>query len=224
MTPTYSYVALIDVLAYKSRLENDKEFGRFQFKDDLEGALSVFDTVNSAVFSVQAISDTIILSCNNHHDILEFITLLKKVFIAFLNKGLYIRGGIAYSKHFQSGKLTYSHAVAKAYEIENKIAIYPRIVIDQNIIEMYSSSSKLPPILGEGLFVRHNDVNFIHVIDDSNWNSIYTMAEDIYRRDIQEISRNQSAFSKHQWFENYLFTFAVHNTLKPRYIEQMVKF
>lgn len=106
MTPRYSYVALIDVLAYRSRLENDKKMGQFKLKDDLEGALSVFDTVNSEIFSVQAISDTIILSCNDHNDFLEFISLLKGVFLAFLNKGLFIRGGIAYSKHFQTGKLT----------------------------------------------------------------------------------------------------------------------
>lgn len=224
MNPTYAYVALIDVLSYKFRLENDENLGQFKFKDDLVAALSVFDTVNSAVFGVQAISDTIILTCSNHENILEFLKVLKDVFLAFLNRGLYVRGGIAYSRHFQSGRLTYSHAVARAHEIESKFAIYPRIVIDQNIIEMYSSSPKLPPILEKGLFIKHNEVSFLHVIDELNWDSIYDMAKERYKRDMDEIRKNESAFSKHQWFENYLFAFAGNENLKPRYIEQMVLF
>ncbi|MGY6277414.1 hypothetical protein [Methylomonas sp. MgM2] len=224
MTPMYSYVALIDVLAYRSRLESDKKMGQFKLKDDLEGALSVFDVVSPERFGVQAISDTIILSCDNHNDFLEFLILIKRVFLAFLDKGLFIRGGVSYSKHFHSGRLTYSHAVARAYEIENKIAIYPRIVIDSNIIEMYSSSTSLPAILGKDLFVSHNKVNFLHIIDDQNFDSVYVMAKNIYDRDIEDISLDEGAFSKHQWFEDYIFTFAGDNASKQKYIKEMIVF
>lgn len=224
MTSIYSYVALIDVLAYRSRLENDKKTGQFKLKDDLEGALSVFDVVKPERFSVQAISDTIILPCDKHSDFLEFLSLLKRVFLAFLSKGLFIRGGIAYSKHFHAGKLTYSHAVARAYELESKAAIYPRIVIDPNIIEMYSSSSSLPKILGKGLFASHNKVSFLHVLDDQNFDSVYTMAKNIYERDMEDVSLNENAFSKHQWFENYIFTFVNSNTAMQRYIKEMIVF
>ena len=125
-------------------------------------------------------------------------------------------------RNFQTA--SYSHAVARAYEIENKIAIYPRIVIDPNIIAMYSSSDTLPPILGKGLFVSHNEVSFLHVIDDQNFDSVYTMAKNIYERDIQDIRLNENAFSKHQWFENYIFTFTGSSTSKPRYIGKMITF
>ena len=151
MIPSYAYSALIDVLSYRYRLKQDIDSGVFTFKEDLERALSIFDSVNSAIFSVQAISDTIILTCNTHENFPEFLSILKEIFLAFLERGLYVRGGVAYSKHFHSGRLTYSHAVAKAYDIENMISIYPRIVVDDNIIEMYSSSSKLPQIFKKNL-------------------------------------------------------------------------
>lgn len=224
MIPRYSYVALIDVLAYRSRLENDKKTGQFKLKDDLEGALSVFDVIKPESFSVQAISDTIILTCHNHNDFIEFLSLLKKVFLAFLSRGLFIRGGIAYSKHFHTGNLTYSHAIARAYELESKLAIYPRIVIDSNIIDMYSSSASLPAILGKELFVIHNNVSFLHVIDDQNIGSVYALAKKIYERDIEDNSVDERAFSKHLWFENYILSFVNSKVSMQKYIEEMKLF
>jgi hypothetical protein len=131
MSSEFVYTALIDVLSYRNRLNQDVQSGEESFKDDLVQSLSIFDSVNDAIFSVQAISDTIIITCNSHDRFVEFLTLLKKVFISFMERGLFIRGGVAYSKHFHSGRITYSHAIARAYELESKEAIYPRIILDK---------------------------------------------------------------------------------------------
>lgn len=205
MTPSYTYTALIDVLSYRFRLEQDRESGTYSFKEDLEGALSVFDNVNSAVFGVQAISDTIILTCNTHEQFPEFLKLLREIFYAFLRRNLFIRGGVAYSKHFQSGKLTYSHAVARAYELENSISINPRIVIDNNIVLMYSQKNgSLPKILDTGLLLKQNQVTFLNILTDNQWEEMYNLAKALYIKDKHDLS--ESAFSKHLWFENYLLS------------------
>jgi len=205
MNPTYIYTALIDVLSYRYRLEQDRKSGTFSFKEDLEKALAVFDGVNSAVFGVQAISDTIILTCNTHDQFPEFLQILRDVFLAFLGRNLFIRGGVAYSKHFQSGKLTYSHAVARAYELENNVSIYPRIVIDDNIIQMYNQTGKtLPQITSSGFLLRQNQVTFLDILTEEKWVEIYELAKALYQKDKTELT--ESAFSKHLWFENYLLS------------------
>jgi hypothetical protein len=205
MNPSYIYTALIDVLSYRFRLEKDRKSGTFSLKEDLEGALSVFDTVNSAVFGVQAISDTIILTCNTHEQFPEFLELLREIFYAFLCRNLFIRGGVAYSKHFQNGKLTYSHAVARAYELESTVSIYPRIVIDDNIVQMYSQKNGiLPKILNAKLLLRQNQVTFLDVLTDDKWSELYSLAKTLYIKDKTELT--ESAFSKHFWFENYLLS------------------
>src|SRR5690606_29605259 len=163
-------------------------------------------------------SDTIIITCNSHDRFIEFLNLLRKVFISFMNRGLFIRGGVAYSKHFQSGRITYSHAVARAYELESKEAIYPRVVIDRNILDMYTTGKNLPKIFNEGLLVKQNDIVFLNIVDANNWQNVYEMAADIYSKNRSELKGNEVAFQKHSWFEQYLFSSACAPEGAVRYI------
>lgn len=115
---------------------------------------------------------------------------------------LLIRGGVAYSRHFQSSHVTYSHAIARAYELEQNYAIYPRIVIDSNIIEMFKVGTELPDILTSGLLCREQGVYFLQILSKENWEEIYKLASDIYERDKHQL--NESAFNKHLRFQIYL--------------------
>tara|TARA_R100000656_G_scaffold92110_1_gene66838 strand:+ start:98 stop:772 length:675 start_codon:yes stop_codon:yes gene_type:complete len=218
MSTEFVYTALIDVLSYRDRLNKDIQSGAERFKDDLIQSLSIFDSVNAAIFSVQAISDTIIITCNSHDKFIDFLRILKNVFISFMKRGLFIRGGVAYSKHFHSGRITYSHAVARAYEIESREAIYPRIVIDKNILDMYSTGKNLPDIFNKGYLVKQNGIAFLNVIDSDNWVSLYGIAKDIYLSDKIALHGNETAFQKHSWFEQYLFSSVYMAPQSERYI------
>ena len=222
MIPVHTYTALLDVLSYKYRLEKDQKDGTLSFKDDLENALKIFDSIDNDIFHVRAISDTIILTSEMHDNFIEFLIIMQKVFFTFLESGLFIRGGIAYSRHFENGRLTYSHAIARAYDLENKSAIYPRILIDSNIIEMYKSGTDLPEIFNKQLIVKQNGVYFLNVVGEDSWETIYTLAAKIYAEDKQAILFNEAAFAKHQWFENYLFNFKPQGANQVRYIQPML--
>jgi len=204
MNPTYLYAALLDVLGYRQLLDRDLETGRLDFQEKLSEALRIFECVNEAVFRVQAISDTIILTCDDHQHFPKFLQLLRSVFIAFLRQGVFVRGGVAYSRHFQSGRLTYSHAVARAYELESKLASYPRIVVDKNIIDMYASGQNLPQICSNNLLCVENGVYFLDVVTPSNWTEVYNYAKVIHDASLQALMSDESAFSKHIRFERYL--------------------
>ncbi|WAW09438.1 hypothetical protein NB640_09300 [Oxalobacter vibrioformis] len=206
MNTSYIYLALLDVIGYRARLEEDIQNADFSFKEDLQKALSFLSSVNTAVFNYQAISDTIILTCNTHNNFLKFLEILKDTFIAFLERDLYIRGGLAYARHFQNGNLTYSHAVTLAHELENKHATYPRILISPNLIEMYRSGSELQEIFGKKLLVYQNGVYFLNILDNENWDQVHDLARKIYISSKEKITFNESAFMKHLWFENYLFS------------------
>lgn len=220
MKSEYLYTALIDVLSYRYRLEKDIQTGNEGFRNDLENAMSVFDGINTSVFGVQAISDTIILTCNTHERVDEFFGIVRKVFFSFMKRNLFIRGGIAYSKHFQSGRITYSHAVARSYELESKASIYPRIVVDDNIIKMHQSSDKLSGLLGNQSVLTQNGIYFLDVLDNNSWVDAYECARLIYENDRNTISKNESAFLKHAWFENYLFSSQYADSSCERYIER----
>jgi hypothetical protein len=218
MKPVYVYVALLDVLAYRQHLEADRKSGRLDFAQKLLHALRVFDDVNNAVFRVQAISDTIIITCPGHEHFPKFLQLLREVFLAFLGQGLFVRGGVAYSQHFQNNNMTYSHAVAKAYELESTLAEYPRIVIDGNIIGMYEGGDGLPNIKSCGLISAENGVHFVEVLTKDNWSLVYESAKVIYASSVDVLRVNERAFGKHVRFERYVLSSPYAPTSAARFI------
>jgi hypothetical protein len=106
-----------------------------------------------------------------------------------------VRGGIAYSQHFQSNHLTYSHAVWRAYELESSVAVYPRIVLDKNVVDMYEVASDLPPIRSRNLLCVENGVFFLDVLTRDNWTEVYDYARKIY-----ESNRDQQVHSSRKVF------------------------
>jgi hypothetical protein len=220
--PQYLYVALIDVLGYRQLLERDRKSGKLDFKDKLTNALAVLDQFDRSIIKVQAISDTIIITCSEHRNLLEFLEALRKTFVAFLREGLFIRGGVAYSKHFQSNHLTYSHAIARAYELEQNQAIYPRIVIDQNIIEMYKVGSELPDILTSGFLCYEHGVYFLQILSEESWEEIFTLAAEVFEKDKEQLSTNEAAYNKHLRFQLYLIDSEYNFNKRDPYIPKIV--
>ncbi len=202
--PVHLYATLLDVLGYRHYLEEDRKSGTLRFQKKLSAALKVFDNVNSAVFNVRAISDTLIITCVDHQNFPELLKILRNVFTAFLEQDLLIRGGVSYSRHFESGRLTYSHAVTRAYELESKSAVYPRIVIDSNILDMYEVGSELPRIKGIGLLCKENGTYFLNTLTKDNWKTTYEAAKRIYTNSTSALRENEGALVKHQRLESYI--------------------
>jgi CMP-N-acetylneuraminic acid synthetase len=63
-------------------------------------------------------------------------------------------------------------------------------------------------------------VCFLNVVDEKNWEEIYRLAAQIYLNDKEKILKNEKAFSKHSWFENFLFSIKKQEITKDRYIEK----
>jgi hypothetical protein len=57
-----------------------------------------------------------------------------------LRRGVYTRGGISHGLFYSDENIIFSHALVKAYEVESKIALYPRIVIDKLTVDKIKSS------------------------------------------------------------------------------------
>jgi hypothetical protein len=217
MTVPYSSVALLDVLGYKQRLERDRQYNKQDFKEALTKALNVFSEVNETQQKFEAISDTIIVTCVNENDFLGFLNCLKKVQISFLEQGLLIRGGVAYQRHFKSSNITYSHALPLAYELEKTTAVYPRIVVDSNLITAQLEKGNREILAGSNILCRCNNTYFLNIIDDSTCDVIYSSAKSIYEECRMEIAGKESEFLKHVWFERYILTspFAAARSLAP---------
>jgi len=206
-TLPYVYVALLDVLGYRERLEHDKQMATLAFKDDLSRAMSALSDVNEAEIGFSAISDTVILTSANRERLINFLKAIKNVQLAFLKEKLFIRGGVSYEKHFKSGQITYSHALARAYELEHIQAIHPRVIIDHNIIEMFRQNpEELQPLIDSKLICVANGTYFLNILDADNWVSIYEDSKTLYQETKINLLKKEAELAKHLWFQNYILS------------------
>jgi hypothetical protein len=164
--------------------------------------MGVLNEVNEADFPYQAISDTITVCCTKRESFPDFMRLLKKMYSSFLCEGLLIRGGVAYSQHFKNSNVTYSHALALAYELESTKAIFPRIVIDPNIILMLEHL-KIEESYKD-LIAERNGIHFLDFVDHGNWGTLFEAAKRAYERDALSLRGNEAAFQKHLWVQQFL--------------------
>lgn len=212
MAKNYSLVALLDVLAYREHLNADRSAGTETFKTKLEAALGVLSSINETELSYQAISDTIIIAANPSSNISEFISKIAEVQRAFLRSGLLIRGGLAFEQHFKSGNLTYSHALAVAYELEQRQAIYPRVVIDKSVIEMLRSGSRfsahdIQRLDEEHLVCVQNGIYFVNFVA-GEIEQCYEMAKGIFEAERETLEGRESELAKHRWLQDYVLAFS----------------
>jgi hypothetical protein len=152
---------------------------------------------------------------------LGFLQTVKGVVLSFLKESLFVRGGITYSQHFKSSNITYSHAIALAHEIEINLAIFPRVVVDNNIIEMFYTSGEQSRLIDSGLICVQNGIFFLDILDKDNWSEVYGFASDLYGRDKALLIKREHDFLKHVWFENYIFASPFADSKSSRYIPRM---
>ena len=194
----YSYVAFLDILGYKNLLDHDVKNGTQIFKTKMIEAFRVLDNVNQAKFAHKVISDSIFVSCSDRDAAPELMAILRNVFVAFLEKGLLIRGGVSYGEHFQNQTITYSPALTKAYLLESAIAEFPRIMVDPNVIDMF-------PDLKEKREVLKSGKNwYLNITDKNNYESVCRFALAAYRANIDEINNNEKVRIKHRWLQDFL--------------------
>lgn len=203
---SYQYFAFLDVLGYKKLLEHDVKNNEVVFKDKLVKAFRVFDDVNQTDFTYKSISDSILIRCTAETPIFAFFVLLKKVFISFLKADLLIRGGVAYNQHFENTNITYSKAIADAYDIEQKQSIYPRIVIADSVISMAKTNKQLERIKKAKLLLKDGNLFQLNIIDNANWVIVFKLVKQLYTSNAQEIDSDPALRAKYSWFQNYLFS------------------
>ncbi len=194
----YSYFAFIDILGYKNLLEDDIKGGTKIFKTKMIEAFRVFDGVNQAKFAYKAISDSIFITCSDRNAAPELLILLRDVFVAFLENGLLLRGGVSYGEHFQNQNITYSPVLTKAYILESTVAEFPRIMIDENIVDMF------PDLKEEMIILRTGSNWYLNISTSENFELLWKYSSLIFENSKKDIFKNEKVRIKHRWLQDFL--------------------
>ena len=216
---TYRYFAFLDVLAYREQLKRDTQDGTTAFKDKLISAFASLSQVNESDVSISAISDSVFLTLQNESLGFSFFAkVVKDLQVAFIDRGLLLRGGISFNLHFENGKVTYSPALVDAHEMESKHAFFPRVVIHSAVIEKLQNEGGLDQIVGDGLIVQHAEKYHIHFIDDGNWETLRSGIAKIADSSRSAIDADPRIYAKHWYLQEYLAAFRPPKTRFTRYL------
>ena len=169
-------LAFIDILGFKYLMRNPEAIKTVIsiIEKELKNTRSGLTGRKAKYFKSTIFSDSIIISSKltgNLENIRSTYKLLCQVVaeiqIKLICKGVWVRGGIShgtlqFSKN-ENDTIIYGEALVKAYNIETNSAIFPRVIIDSDIIEFLGFKNKKSFINYfndyDGSFIRENVFN-----------------------------------------------------------------
>lgn len=138
--PSYErrVVLFYDVLGWRNEIEmagdNSERIGELRRLILLHGRMLNVPAGVEVNFST--FSDNIVVSFKpNLHSIPNFLRAIAVMQLATVSRGFLIRGGVTINNIFHDGETVFGPALNRAYELESTIAKFPRIVIDNEVIE-----------------------------------------------------------------------------------------
>lgn len=129
-------VAFIDILGFSSLIDKMEDDNKLH--ETLHWALTYIhsfkkhakeDNTAQANLNISVFSDCIVITgdLKEFHSIIWAAGWLQAQLLGY---GILTRGGISTGKIFHSDEILYGKGMLKAYAIESKAAVYPRIVLD----------------------------------------------------------------------------------------------
>ncbi|WP_253449994.1 hypothetical protein [Halomonas sp. Y3] len=213
------YCAFLDILGYKEKSE--MYFGGMynlhgRFKRALTQSLSIIEIssilINVNDLDVKFFSDSVIISLpkeDSNRDSLFGMLFFCRVLSAHLSyEGLYLRGGLSFGPHMDEIDEEYgfsflsSIALQKAYILESKKAIYPRILIDPSVVPLLTRDAQT-------LIAKDHDEYFIHFspqlinLNGENADIVLLEMEDIYKLRME--LKEQKVIDKYTWILDYYY-------------------
>lgn len=218
--PKIYAIAYLDLLGTTSKIVDDKD-GLYlfrirsiynmavQFSENEKLVASNFSRIETKIFSDNIV---IAIPLESDHDINGITCLLKFVAIfqhyAAIQSNWLIRGGITIGELFIDKLLVWGSGLIRAYQLESSIAIFPRIVIDHNVLEILGTNSFFFYRDIDGQFFL-NFLNFMSYRDSENNDNFIPTIQKSFAELLSEIKKpngnyDEKAYQKLQWYKNYI--------------------
>lgn len=212
---TLSVIAFLDILGGKKLInDNADESLNLVYTSYMEaiGEYEKRANPNLSLPKIKIFSDNISISfciddnCDNTFEcILSVVLFCNALTARFWSKGLLVRGGITIGYCFSDDFMVWGKALVRAYEIENTIAIYPRIVIDPLSEELFDFLSK--PKYKKMICRDFDGLYFIDPLYSQKFSEILPFLEKLMQDNKKRIEdlddQNLKERQKFNWLQNY---------------------
>lgn len=147
LNPIYEerVVAFVDILGFSSMVQKSEK----DIKKTIEIRAALYEIENYKKINkdnrydemgseVTIFSDSIVISRSTewkYGDVFHTILDMLHLQMELLSKGILLRGGITVGKLYHKNNIVFGPAMIKAYKMESQEAIYPRIIVDENLYE-----------------------------------------------------------------------------------------
>ena len=161
MTNKNSLVAFIDILGFRNHIDNYYSGKDTKFLQVLKTAMKDAETFAidysknylkqfKIKFTFRQFSDCICitmplkqkLSHTNLTLLGSFVNVVRTYQLILLVNEIYVRGGVSIGGHFENSNMIFSEGIVKAYKLESQKAIYPRIILDEELLKLLQQISK----------------------------------------------------------------------------------
>lgn len=214
-------VAFADILGFSAMVaksSSDIE-GYEKIKSALETIQNVqkIPDVNGA--KVTTFSDSIVISYPaNGRDPLFYILIdLIHLQLNLLQQGILIRGGIAKGQVRHVKEMVFGPAMVSAYELESKYAVYPRIIVEKEVVDWeqdnyrkqtYGAEYDIEDLKRLLKKDEYNDIYYIDILRQGQELNRFEDYEQLLRNVRKTIisglkNKNKSVVMKYIWLKNY---------------------
>ena len=212
---TLSVIAFLDILGGKQLIEQNADESLKLVYKSYTDAIKRYKTMADSKFilpKINIFSDNITVSfCiddnldNCFECIMSVILFCTTLTAQFWANGLLIRGGITLGHCFSDNLMVWGKALVRAYEIENNIAIYPRIVIDPFADDIFDFLAKSKY---KKLICRDFDgLYFIDIFYSQQHHEFLPFLESLIHDNEKRIDKlddkNLKERQKLRWLQNY---------------------
>ena len=144
-------ICYIDLLGTKDKIIRDSNSDYLNvINDSYNEAIKIVDSISSAAtvlpYKIKIFSDNFIIAtesnANRKDDNHIAIALNRMALIAMaiqrelLKQDIFIRGGITWGDLYMDESFVYGNGLLDAYKLECEKALYPRIIIDEELIKL----------------------------------------------------------------------------------------
>jgi hypothetical protein len=235
--PQHGYVdryrAFIDILGFRGLIgslnANDNQF--VALREVLKKVHSPVGqpTVSwSTDFRAQSISDAVAISTlATDGGLVRLFEVIEDLAVDLLKEGYFIRGALTKGKLYHDDTMVFGEALMRAYELENTVARYPRVMITRDVMADIDEICTGFMADRREEFTRHieqadDGPHFVHVlrtvsahiqsvqIDNINKRpeeheslDEYQRIQDMIQKRLDEATDNPRHFEKVKWFALY---------------------
>lgn len=176
-------VAFIDILGSSQILKSENEG---VIKDYLRGIDGLYLSSSEHVSNgIKMFSDNILIYSDGStfDDVQSVVASVAQIQWSVMKEfSLLIRGGVVIGRLDKipetSTDYIIGRAIVEAHELESKFAIYPRVIVSDDVVEMYSDS--------ESLIKADWDLPFIDYLQMSMEEGFVTDGLDVYRQSLRK--------------------------------------